>query len=103
MVVRRAWAQVEEARAIVAEGGDRAAAATLVADAHALALRLGAQPLRRSAEMLVRRARLEVPGVERLAEGDLGLTVRAAEVLRLVAAERPCLEHPAQGGRHDTR
>jgi DNA-binding NarL/FixJ family response regulator len=88
LVLRRAWAQNEQAAAIVQEGGSREAAASLAAGAHALALRLGAAPLRRSVEALVRRARLEVPGVARLAEGDLGLTAREAEVLRLVAAGR---------------
>jgi DNA-binding CsgD family transcriptional regulator len=88
LVVRRAWAQSEQAAALVDEGGDRERAAVLAADAHAVALRLGAEPLRRSVESLVRRARLDVPGVERLAEGDLGLTTREAEVLRLVAAGR---------------
>ena len=88
LVVRRSWAQLEGATAIVEEGGSRETAAALAAEAHALALRLGAAPLRRGVEALVRRARLDVPGVARLAEGDLGLTTREAEVLRLVAAGR---------------
>ncbi len=88
LVVRRCWAQYEQAGALVDESGDRERAAALAADAHAVASRLGAEPLRRSIESLVRRARLDVPGVERLAEGDLGLTAREAEVLRLVAAGR---------------
>jgi DNA-binding CsgD family transcriptional regulator len=86
--VRRAWSQVQEATAVVDAGGDRIAAATLVADAHAFASSIGAEPLRREIETLVRRARLDVPGVDRLAGGDLGLTAREAEVLRLVAAGR---------------
>jgi DNA-binding NarL/FixJ family response regulator len=88
LVVRRAWAQVQLAAAIVESGGDRSDAAELVAEAHALAVRLGAEPIRRDAESLVRRARLDVPGVARVPEGDLGLTEREAEVLRLVAAGR---------------
>jgi DNA-binding NarL/FixJ family response regulator len=88
LVVRRAWTQLEQAISIVEEGGDRSAAAALAAEAHALARRLGAEPLRRGVETLVRRARLEVPGIARLAHGDLGLTPREAEVLRLVAAGR---------------
>jgi DNA-binding CsgD family transcriptional regulator len=88
LAVRRAWAQLEEAAAIVEEGGDRDAAAAPAAAAHALALRVGAEPLRRAVELVVRRARLDVPGVARLAEGDLGLTEREAEVLRLVATGR---------------
>jgi DNA-binding NarL/FixJ family response regulator len=88
LVVRRAWAQVQEATAIVEAGDDRGTAAELVAEAHAFAVRLGAEPIRRDAESLVRRARLDVPGVARVPEGDLGLTDREAEVLRLVAAGR---------------
>ena len=86
--VRRAWAQVEQAAAIVDEGGDRGAAGALVAEAHALSLRLGAEPVRRYAESLTRRARLDVPGVPRIAHGDFGLTDRETEVLRLVALGR---------------
>jgi DNA-binding CsgD family transcriptional regulator len=96
LVVRRAWAQVQAATAIVEAGGDRGDAAELVADAHALALRLGAEPIRRDAESLVRRARLDVPGVARVPEGDLGLTDREAEVLRLVAAGRTNREIAAE-------
>jgi len=63
-------------------------AAGLAAEAHAFASSIGAAPLRTSVETLVRRARLDVPGVDRVATGDLGLTAREAEVLRLVAAGR---------------
>jgi DNA-binding NarL/FixJ family response regulator len=45
-------------------------------------------PLRVSVEDLVRRARLDVPGIKRLADRDLGLTERETEVLRLVAEGR---------------
>jgi DNA-binding CsgD family transcriptional regulator len=88
LVVRRAWAQHEEATSMIEEGGSREEAALLASEAHALALRLGAAPLRRAIEDLVRRARLDVQGVGRLADGDLGLTAREIEVLRLVAAGR---------------
>jgi DNA-binding CsgD family transcriptional regulator len=86
--VRRAWSQFRAATAVVEEGGDRGVAAGLAAEAHAFASSIGAAPLRTSVETLVRRARLDVPGVERIATGDLGLTAREAEVLRLVAEGR---------------
>jgi DNA-binding CsgD family transcriptional regulator len=88
LVVRRGRAQLEEATAIVEEGGGRENAAALAADVHAFARRLGAVPLASAVESLVRRARLDIPGIERLAEGDLGLSPREAEVLRLVADGR---------------
>lgn len=87
-VVDAAEAEAAWARALVAEGGDRALATRLAAAAHAEAARLGALPLRAQVEDLVRRARLDVPGVHRVAEGDLGLTDREVEVLRLVAEGR---------------
>lgn len=86
--VRAAWADLYWAAALVREGGDRAEAGARCASAHALARRLGAAPLRERVEELVRRARLDVPGIRRLTDGDLGLTDREAEVLRLVAAGR---------------
>jgi DNA-binding NarL/FixJ family response regulator len=87
---------VEQAAAIVDEGGDRGEAGAVVADAHALSLRLGAEPVRRYAESLARRARLDVAGIPRLAQGDLGLTDREAEVLRLVALGRTNREIAAE-------
>jgi DNA-binding NarL/FixJ family response regulator len=88
LVVRRAWAQFEEAASLVEEGGSRERAGSLASEAHALALNLGGMPLRVSVEDLVRRARLDVPGIKRLADRDLGLTERETEVLRLVAEGR---------------
>jgi DNA-binding CsgD family transcriptional regulator len=88
MPVRKAEAEVRRAAAIVAEGGDRAEASRLAVRAHALAVHLGAAPLRRSVEDLARRARLDVPDLGRSTDGDLGLTEREAEVLRLVALGR---------------
>jgi DNA-binding CsgD family transcriptional regulator/tetratricopeptide (TPR) repeat protein len=55
--------------------------------AHAVAVRLGAEPLREQVEALVRRGRLDVPGVTRK-QGLAGLTARELEVLRLVAKGR---------------
>jgi DNA-binding CsgD family transcriptional regulator len=99
-------------------GGIRDRAAELLADAHGVALRLGARPLREDVELLARRARLPLateagaepaaaaqPVAERAAPtpqaagaagaggaggagGPLGLTRREHDVLRLVAAGR---------------
>jgi DNA-binding NarL/FixJ family response regulator len=56
--------------------------------AHAVALRLGAEPLRDEVEALARRGRLDVgPGTSSRA-GAAGLTARELEVLRLVADGR---------------
>ncbi|WP_272951801.1 helix-turn-helix transcriptional regulator [Streptomyces xinghaiensis] len=79
----------------------RRTAAGLLARAHATALRLGARPLREDVAVLARRARLTLPGAgpEAPAEtavpapreacdpaGELGLTPRERDVLRLVTA-----------------
>lgn len=82
------WARLHHARGLVDTGGDRTTAAHLVANGHAWAAAAGAVPLRSAFEDLVRRARLDVGGVSRLADGDLGLTEREIQVLRLVAAGR---------------
>jgi DNA-binding NarL/FixJ family response regulator len=55
--------------------------------AHAVVLRLGAEPLRARIEALARRGRLDVSGMARDA-GVAGLTARELEVLRLVADGR---------------
>ena len=67
--------------------GDRAGAAVEAGAAHAVAVRLGAVPLRTAVEALVRRGRLDVglPGVARSADVAAVLTPREAEVLRLLA------------------
>jgi DNA-binding CsgD family transcriptional regulator/tetratricopeptide (TPR) repeat protein len=69
--------------------GDRAAAAEEATQAHEVAVRLGAVPLRSAVEGLVRRGRLDVavPGV-RTAEVSAVLTPREAEVLALLAQGR---------------
>ena len=87
-VLRAAWARLHHAQALIEAGGDRSSCATDLALAHGWAVDAGAAPLRTAIEDLVRRARLDVPGVERLARHDLGLTGREAEVLRLVAEGR---------------
>ena len=88
MPVRSAWAEYRAAAAMVDEGAERGDAARLAAQAHAVAVRTGADPLRRAIESLVRRARLDVPGIERLSGSTVGLTSRELEVLTLVAAGR---------------
>jgi DNA-binding CsgD family transcriptional regulator len=79
------------AEAAVADG-DRDGAAKRLPRAEEIAGDLGAVPLREEIHALARRARISMPG---LADEDprepwerLGLTVREAEVLRLVAAGR---------------
>ena len=69
--------------------GDRAAAAEEATKAHAVAVRMGAVPLRTAVEGLIRRGRLDVavPGV-RTAEVSAVLTPREAEVLALLAQGR---------------
>lgn len=86
--LRANWARYHHARALVGADGDRGLAAVELSRAHHWAVRAGATPLRAAIEELVRRARLEIPGIERLARDDLGLTSRETEVLRLVASGR---------------
>ncbi|MFD3945646.1 AAA family ATPase [Streptomyces sp. NPDC058579] len=81
------------ADALLAEGGRREEAAALLREAHATAVRLGAQPLREDVELLAARARLPLTAPDRAPEpgpGDdaFGLTPREQDVLRLVAAGR---------------
>ncbi|MGY2127212.1 helix-turn-helix transcriptional regulator [Blastococcus sp. SYSU DS0617] len=67
--------------------GDRAGAAEQGAQAHEVAVRLGAVPLRRAVEALARRGRLDVAGLRAVEVGSV-LTPRETEVLRLLAAGR---------------
>ncbi|MEU9699696.1 AAA family ATPase [Streptomyces sp. NPDC047981] len=81
------------ADALLAEGGRREEAAALLREAHATAVRLGAQPLREDVELLAARARLPLTAPDSAPEqepGDdaFGLTPREQDVLRLVAAGR---------------
>jgi ATP/maltotriose-dependent transcriptional regulator MalT len=70
--------------------GDRGGAAERLQRAAALAAGLGARPLGERIRLLARRARIQLEGEELPEEpvGDLGLTEREREVLRLVAAGR---------------
>jgi DNA-binding CsgD family transcriptional regulator len=86
-----AHASWREAEALLASGGDRAAAEALIRDAHAVADELGARPLREELEALARRARIELvqaaplePAANSILE-RLELTPREIEVLGLLA------------------
>ena len=70
--------------------GDRVGAAEQARTAHAVAVRLGAAPLRLAVEALVRRGRLDVdlPGVRRGPDPSAVLTPRESEVLALLAQGR---------------
>jgi DNA-binding NarL/FixJ family response regulator len=88
MVAYCRWRQAE---ALVAAGAPAAQAAVPARAAHAVALRLGAQPLQQELERLAQRARLDLAPPGQPAEETsglaelLGLTPREAEVLGLVA------------------
>jgi DNA-binding CsgD family transcriptional regulator/tetratricopeptide (TPR) repeat protein len=92
-----AYAQWRQAEALLATKAPRAKAEEALRAAHAVAVRLGAAPLRRELELLAQRGRirLEAPVEPAVAEPEapsmaasLGLTRREAEVLALVAAGR---------------
>ncbi|MEU7279381.1 AAA family ATPase [Streptomyces sp. NPDC045431] len=89
---RHRWAD-----ALLAEGGGRDRAAELLREAHPVAVRLGARPLREDLELLAARARLPLttpaPGPaaeprEEEPDAGFGLTPREQDVLRLVAMGR---------------
>jgi DNA-binding CsgD family transcriptional regulator len=85
-----AYCRWRQAEALVAAGAPRAEASAPLREAHAVATRIGAQPMLRELELLAERARLD-PTPPAPAEGrpdleeQLGLTPREAEVLTLVA------------------
>lgn len=90
------YARLREAEATVASRGDRSAASAALAEAAAIASRLGAGPLGARVAQLARQARISLPtpvpdagtdadpGSDRRGPDDL--TARETEVLRLVAA-----------------
>ena len=85
-----AYCRWREAEALVAAGASRTETATPLRTAHAVAARIGANPLLRELELLAERARLDLAPPEaasprRGLEATLGLTPREAEVLTLVA------------------
>ena len=92
-----AYAQWRQAEALLASQAPRARIEEPLRAAHAVAVRLGAAPLRRELELLAQRGRiaLEAPADPAVAQPEvpsvaasLGLTRREAEVLALVAAGR---------------
>jgi DNA-binding CsgD family transcriptional regulator/tetratricopeptide (TPR) repeat protein len=92
-----AYAQWRQAEALLANRAPRAQVEEPLRAAHAVAVRLGAAPLRRELELLAQRGRirLETPADPAVAEPEppsvaasLGLTQREAEVLALIAAGR---------------
>jgi DNA-binding CsgD family transcriptional regulator len=92
-----AYAQWRQAEALLASRAPRVEAIEPLRAAHAVAVRLGAAPLRRELQLLAQRGRigLEAPAEPAVAEleapsvtASLGLTQRETEVLALVAAGR---------------
>jgi DNA-binding CsgD family transcriptional regulator/tetratricopeptide (TPR) repeat protein len=92
-----AYAQWRQAEALLATKAPRAKAEEALGAGHAVAVRLGAAPLRQELELLAQRGRirLEAPVEPAVAEPEapseaasLGLTRRETEVLTLVAAGR---------------
>jgi DNA-binding CsgD family transcriptional regulator len=85
-----AYARWREAEALLASGGDRADAETLVRDAHAVADELSARPLREELEALARRAHIDLGQHPPVAQPTaalerLELTPRELDVLPLLA------------------
>jgi DNA-binding CsgD family transcriptional regulator/tetratricopeptide (TPR) repeat protein len=86
-----AYCRWRQSEALVAVGAARAEASVPLREAHAVATRIGAEPLRRELELLAQRARLDLAAPEaptggrQALEETLGLTPREAEVLTLVA------------------
>jgi DNA-binding NarL/FixJ family response regulator len=87
-----AYCRWRQADALVAAGASRVEASVPLRQAHAVAARIGAKPLRRELELLAERARLDLAspqadpvGEEQGLKAIFGLTPREAEVLSLVA------------------
>jgi len=87
-----AYCRWRQAEALVAAGAGRAEAGVPLREAHAVAARIGAEPLLRELALLTSRARLELARPEpepshpeQPLEDLLGLTPREAEVLTLLA------------------
>jgi DNA-binding CsgD family transcriptional regulator len=92
-----AYAQWRQAEALLATRAPRAQAEETLRAAHAVAVRLGAAPLRRELELLAQRGRVRLEEATEPAPAtaeapsvspSLGLTAREEEVLALVAAGR---------------
>jgi DNA-binding CsgD family transcriptional regulator len=92
-----AYAQWRQAEALLVSKAPRAQAEEPLRAAHALAVRLGAAPLRHELELLAQRGRVRLQAAtepspataeEPSGSASLGLTAREVEVLALVAAGR---------------
>jgi DNA-binding CsgD family transcriptional regulator/tetratricopeptide (TPR) repeat protein len=87
-----AYCRWRQAEALVTAGAPRAELSEPLKQAHALAARIGATPLREELELLAKRVRLDLPPPDAQSDNTkhgleevLGLTPREAEVLALVA------------------
>ena len=87
-----AYCRWRQAEALAAAGASRTEAAAPLREAHAIAARIGAKPLRHELELLAQRARLDLAPPQAAfslgkqgTEEILGLTPREREVLNLVA------------------
>jgi DNA-binding CsgD family transcriptional regulator len=84
-----AYVRWRRAEALLAEGGDRGEAERLVGEAHSVAEKLGAAPLREELLALARRARFDIGAKQAASEVDrLDLTPRELEVLGLLSLGR---------------
>jgi DNA-binding NarL/FixJ family response regulator len=92
-----AYAQWRQAEALLVSKAPRAQAQEPLRAAHALAVRLGAAPLRRELELLAQRGRVRLEAATEPSpatvpapstSASLGLTTREAEVLALLAEGR---------------
>ena len=92
MPYQQAYARWREAGALLAARQPRVAATDALVEAHEIAVRLGAEPLRREIEATAQRARIELEGVRPGMAGEtkpaalFGLTARELEVLHLLVA-----------------
>jgi len=83
-----AYARYRRAEALLASRGDREAVTRDLVESAAIAARLGAEPLARLVQRLATQARIALPDAPAVTTtaGELELTARESEVLRLVAA-----------------
>ncbi len=94
MPYQQAYARWREADAQLATRKHRVAANDSLVEAHGIATRLGAEPLRREIEATARRARIDLSPGQRETAGVpkpgalFGLTARELEVLKLLVAGR---------------
>jgi len=83
-----AYCQWQHAAALTIAGAAGAEATAATRAAHQIAIRLGAEPVRREVELLAQRARLDLIGLEPPERtgtpSPLGLTAREDEVLQLL-------------------